>query len=333
MKKNKSVIFSGIQPSGNFNIGGYIGAIKNWVKLQNEYDCLFSLVDLHTITVRQDPKLLRQHLYDFLALYIACGLDPKKSIIFCQSHVAAHAQLAWILNCYTTMGELGRMIQFKEKSKKSSSGTNIGLFTYPVLMAADILLYQTNLVPVGADQKQHVELARDIAMRFNSIYGKVFTIPEPYISPVTQGSKIMGLLEPTKKMSKSDTNDNNVINLLDSEDLIIKKMQRAVTDSDKEIRFHDSKPGVSNLLCIYSNITNKSIKQLEQEYAGKGYGVFKNDLAQSLIEFLKPIQKQYLTLRHDEAAMNAILKQGAEQAQQLAQLTLHKVHEVIGFIF
>jgi tryptophanyl-tRNA synthetase len=309
MKKKKPIAFSGIQPSGNLNLGGYIGAIKNWVKLQNDYDCIFSLVDLHTITVRQDPNLLHQRLYDFLALYIACGLDPQKSIIFCQSHVAAHAQLAWILNCYTYMGELGRMIQFKEKSKN-----------------------QTNLVPVGVDQKQHIELARDIAMRFNGIYGEIFTIPESYISPVNQGGKIMSLLEPLKKMSKSDTNENNIINLLDSADIIVKKMQRAVTDSDKDIRFNDSKPGVSNLLCIYSNVTNKSIEQLEQEYLGKGYGVFKNDLAQAIIEFLKPIQKQYFELRQDQMIMDAILNTGAERAQQLAQKTLNKVHEVMGFI-
>jgi tryptophanyl-tRNA synthetase len=332
MKKHKPIVFSGIQTSGNLNLGGYIGAIKNWVKLQNDYDCIFSLVDLHTITVRQDPNLLHQRLYDFLALYIACGLDPQKSIIFCQSHVAAHAQLAWILNCYTYMGELGRMIQFKEKSKKYADNINIGLFAYPVLQAADILLYQTNLVPVGVDQKQHIELARDIAMRFNGIYGEIFTIPEPYISPVNQGGKIMSLLEPTKKMSKSDTNENNIINLLDSADIVVKKMQRAVTDSDKDIRFHDSKPGVSNLLCIYSNVTNKSIEQLEQEYLGKGYGVFKNDLAQAIIEFLKPIQKQYFELRQDQMIMDAILKTGAERAQKLAQATLNKVHEVIGFI-
>jgi tryptophanyl-tRNA synthetase len=332
MKKNRSVIFSGIQPSGNLNIGGYIGAIKNWVMLQDEYDCLFSLVDLHTITVRQDPNLLRQRMYDFLVLYIACGLDPKKSIIFCQSHVAAHAQLAWILNCYTYMGELGRMTQFKEKSKKHAKNINIGLFAYPVLQAADILLYQTNLVPVGFDQKQHIELARDIATRFNGLYGEIFTIPEPYIAPANLGGKIMSLSELSKKMSKSDTNDNNTINLLDSEDIIIKKMQRAVTDSGNDIHFHESKPGVSNLLCIYSNIANKSIEQLEKEYSGKGYGVFKNDLAQNLIEFLKPIQKKYSELRQDQAAMNVILKDGAGRAQQLAQMTLDKVHEVIGLI-
>lgn len=332
MKKNQPTIFSGIQPSGNLNIGGYIGAIKNWIKLQNNYNCLFSLVDLHTITVRQDPKLLQQRMYDFLALYIACGLDPKKSIIFCQSHVLAHAQLAWILSCYTYMGELGRMTQFKEKSKKYAENISVGLFTYPILMAADILLYQTNLVPVGADQKQHVELARDIAIRFNNIHAGVFVIPEPYIPKADEGARIMSLLEPTKKMSKSDSNDNNVINLLDSSDIIVKKMQRAVTDSGKDVNYHESKPGVSNLLCIYAAVTNKSIKELEQEYSGKGYGDFKNGLAEALIAFLAPIQKRYSELRHDKSAMDTILKNGAEQAQQLAQNTLKKVHEVIGFI-
>jgi tryptophanyl-tRNA synthetase len=332
MENKKPIIFSGIQPSGNLNIGGYIGAIKNWVKLQDEHNCLFSLVDLHTITVRQDPKLLRQRMYDFLALYIACGLDPKKSIIFCQSHVVAHVQLAWILNCYTYMGELGRMIQFKEKSKKYTDNVNVGLFAYPVLQAADILLYQTNLVPVGIDQKQHIELARDVAMRFNNIYGEIFAIPEPYIAPTNRGGKIMSLLEPTKKMSKSDANDFNVINLLDSTDIIVKKMQRAVTDSGKDVHFHDSKPGVSNLLCIYSNVADKTIEQLEKEYSDKGYGVFKNDLAQALVEFLSPIQKRYFELRHDQTAMDSILKTGAERAQKLAQMTLKTVHEVIGLI-
>lgn len=332
MKKNKSIIFSGIQPSGNLNIGGYIGAIKNWVKLQGEHECLFSLVDLHTITVRQDPNLLRQRMYDFLALYIACGLDPKKSIIFCQSHVPAHAQLAWILDCYTYMGELGRMTQFKDKSKRHTENINVGLFSYPVLMAADILLYQTNLVPVGVDQKQHIELARDIATRFNGLYGEIFTIPEPYIAPANHGGKIMSLQEPTKKMSKSDINDNNTINLLDTDDIIIKKMQRAVTDSGNNIHFHEFKPGISNLLCIYSNVTSKTIEQLEKEYSGKGYGVFKNDLAQSLIEFLRPIQKKYAELRQDQAAMDAILESGAKRAKVLAQKTLKKVHEVIGFV-
>lgn len=332
MKKNKPIIFSGIQPSGNLNIGGYIGAIKNWVKLQNEYDCLFSLVDLHTITVRQEPKLLRERLYDFLALYLACGLDPKESIIFCQSHVLEHAQLAWILNCYTYMGELGRMIQFKEKSKKYAENINVGLFSYPVLMAADILLYQTNLVPVGADQKQHIELTRDLALRCNNIYGEVFAIPEPYIAPANQGGRIMSLLEPGKKMSKSDVNENNVINLLDAPDLIVKKMQRAVTDSGKEVRFGEDKHGVSNLLCIYSNVTNKSVAQLEKEYNGKGYGLFKNDLAQALIAFLAPIQKRYFELRHDQTALDDILKTGAEQARQLARRTLNKVQEALGFI-
>jgi tryptophanyl-tRNA synthetase len=332
MKNNKPIIFSGIQPSGNLNIGGYIGSIKNWIKLQNDYNCLFSLVDLHTITIRQDPKILRQRLYDFLTLYLACGLNPKESIIFCQSHVLEHAQLAWILNCYTYMGELGRMIQFKEKSKKYAENINVGLFSYPVLMTSDILLYQTNLVPVGADQKQHIEIARDIALRFNNIYGEIFAIPEPYIAPANQGGRIMSLLEPEKKMSKSDANENNVINLLDSSDMIVKKMQRAVTDSGKEVRFGEDKPGVSNLLCIYSSVTNKSISQLEQEYTGKGYGMFKNDLAQALIAFLTPIQQQYFALRNDQAELDKLLKIGDEQARQLAQRTLNKVQEAIGFI-
>lgn len=328
--QQKPVLFSGIQPSGHLMIGNYIGALKHWVDLQNKHDCLFALVDMHTITVKQDPKLLRERCYDFLALYIACGIDPKKNTIFVQSHVPAHTQLSWILNCYTYMGELNRMTQFKDKSAKYTANINAGLFDYPVLMAADILLYNTKIVPVGDDQKQHLELTRDLAIRFNNIYGEIFTIPEPYIPPI--GARIMGLQEPEKKMSKSDTNENNYVALLDPPDVIRKKLKRAVTDSASEVRFHESKSGVSNLLTLYSSITKQSIDALEKHYQGCGYGVFKNDLAEALVEFLTPIQKHYLELRNDTTAMHKILEHGAEIANDRANKMMKKVFDVIGFI-
>lgn len=328
----KKVLFSGIQPSGKLHLGAYVGAIKNWLKLQQEYDCLFSIVDLHTITVKQDPELLRQRCYEFLALYLACGLDPKKNIIFVQSHVAAHAQLTWVLNCIAGMGELGRMTQFKDKSQKFASNINVGLFDYPVLQAADILLYKTNIVPVGADQKQHIELCRDIAIRFNNTYGEVFTIPEPYIPKAEAGARIMSLQEPEKKMSKSDANENSIIGLLDDPKVIIKKFKRAVTDSDSEVRFADDKPGVSNLLTIYSVITDKPIAAIESEYQDMGYGKFKSDLGEVMVEFLQPIQARYQELRSDEPMLNAILFDGAERARDLAEPMLNRVHEALGFI-
>jgi len=330
---SKPILFSGIQPSGELHIGNYIGAIKNWVKLQAEYDCLFSLVDLHAITVRQDPGVLRRNCYDSLALYIACGLDPEKNAIFCQSHVAQHAELAWVLNCYTHMGELNRMTQFKDKAQKHATNINVGLFAYPVLMAADILLYNAKLVPVGADQKQHLELTRDIAIRFNNIYGEeIFTVPDPYIPGLETGGRIMGLQEPDKKMSSSDPNSSNFLALLDPPEIISKKFKRAVTDSGKEVRFHESKPGVSNLLTIYSAITDKPVAQLEQQYQDAGYGKFKGDLAETVIEFLQPIQKRFQELRSDEPVLNAILKRGADDARERAQPMLDKVHEALGFL-
>lgn len=329
---NKQVLFSGIQPSGELHIGNYIGAIKNWLKLQNKYDCLFCLVDLHTITVKQDPALLRKRCYDCLALYIACGLDYEKHIIFCQSHVPAHAELTWILNCFTHIGELSRMTQFKDKSQKYSENINMGLFDYPVLMAADILLYNSNIVPVGADQKQHIELTRDIATRFNNIYGDIFTVPESYIPMLETGGRIMGLQDPIKKMSSSDPNENNFIALLDSPEVVTKKFKRAVTDSGKEIYFDESKPGISNLLTIYSALTDKPIKQLEKEYQKQSYNKFKSDLAEIVIEFLQPIQQRFQKLRSDETKLNAILKDGASRANERAQSVLDKVFEAIGFI-
>ncbi len=331
-QSKKQILFSGIQPSGKLHLGAYVGAIKNWLKLQQEYDCLFSIVDLHTITVKQDPELLRQRCYEFLALYLACGLDPEKNIIFVQSHVAAHAQLTWILNCVAGMGELGRMTQFKDKSQKFASNINVGLFDYPVLQAADILLYKTNIVPVGADQKQHVELCRDIAIRFNNAYGEIFTVPEPYIPKAEAGARIMSLQEPEKKMSKSDANENSFIGLLDDPKAIIKKMKRAVTDSDSEVRFADDKPGVSNLLTIYSVITDKPIAAIESEYQNMGYGKFKGDLGEIMVEFLQPIQARYQELRSDESMLNAILFDGAERARHLADPMLDRVHEALGFI-
>ncbi|CAL7963580.1 tryptophan--tRNA ligase [Gammaproteobacteria bacterium] len=331
MKQKKSVIFSGIQPSGNLTLGNYIGALKNWVELQTQYDCLFSLVDLHTITVRQNPKEFYQHCYDVLAIYLAAGLDPEKSAIFLQSHVPAHSQLAWILNCYAYVGELGRMTQFKDKSKKHESNINVGLFAYPTLMAADILLYQTNLVPIGADQKQHLELARDLALRFNNIYGEVFTVPEVYHPPL--GARIMSLQEPTKKMSKSDTDSNAVIYILDPLDVIANKLKRAVTDSGKDICFDAAnKPGVANLLTILAVVTGKSVDQLVNEMQGQGYGKLKATVAESLIEFLRPVQGRYKELRADQAYLNRVLKLGAERAIKLSQPTLAKVYEVVGFV-
>ena len=328
----KPVLFSGIQPSGHLTIGGYIGALRNWVKMQNDYDAIFSIVDLHTITIRQDPKIFQQRCYDFLTLYIACGLDPAKNIIFCQSHVPAHAQLTWILNCYAYMGELSRMTQFKDKSQRQGENISVGLFDYPVLMAADILLYKTNIVPVGADQKQHVELARDIALRFNNLYGDIFTIPDPSIPEAKAGARIMGLQDPDKKMSKSDPNESNIIALLDPPETISKKIKRAVTDSGSEIIYHPTKPGVSNLLVIYSAITGKSIAHIEDEYKGQGYGKFKGDLAEIVVNFLRPVQELFHDLRKDETKLRMILQNGANQASERAQVILDQVHEVVGFI-
>lgn len=328
----KPLLFSGIQPTGNLLIGGYIGAIRNWVNRQDEFDCLFALVNLHAITIRIDPEQLRQYCYDLLSLYIACGLDPQKSLLILQSQVPEHSELAWILNCYTYMGELSRMTQFKDKSQKNTANINAGLFNYPVLMAADILLYQTNLVPVGSDQKQHLELARDLAIRFNNTYGDIFTVPEPYIPEKSAGGRIMGLQDPTKKMSKSDDNPQNYIALLDSPDVIMQKMKRAVTDSGAEVRMSEDKPGVSNLLTILSTITNQSIETVEAQFVGKGYGQFKMAVADALIAFLEPIQARYASIRADEGALRQQLSEAAIKANAIAQPTLKRVHEAIGFI-
>ncbi|WP_293372899.1 tryptophan--tRNA ligase [Nevskia sp.] len=327
----RPTVLSGIQPSGRLTLGNYLGAIKNWLPLSASYDCHYMLVDLHAITVRQDPATLRERCYEFLALYIACGLDPKDNVLFVQSHVPAHSQLGWILNCYTQFGELGRMTQFKDKSAKHADNINAGLFGYPVLMAADILLYDAAQVPVGDDQKQHLELTRDIASRFNNIYGNVFTVPEPMIPPV--GARIMGLQDPTGKMSKSDDAETNALYLLDSPDVIVRKIKRAVTDMDGVVRFDiAAKPGVSNLLSILAATTGKTVAALEAEFEGKQYGAFKGAVADAVVDCLKPVQAKYAELREDRAGLQAVLKDGAERASLRANATLKRVHEALGLI-
>lgn len=325
---NKKVIFSGVQPTGIPMIGNYIGAIRNWIELQEQYDCLFCVVDLHSITVRQVPAELRKHSVDLLALYIACGLSPEKSTLFFQSHVPAHSELSWILNCYTYMGELSRMTQFKDKSEKHADNINAGLFDYPVLMAADILLYNTALVPVGADQKQHLEITRDIAARFNNVYGDVFTVPEPYIPPV--GARIMSLQDPTRKMSKSDEDDNALIRLLDTPDVIRRKIKRAVTDSGSEVCSGEGKDGVVNLMSIYSAFTGESFEAIEARFAGQGYGIFKEAVGEAVVAGLQPLQDKYKEIRSDKEYLNKIIKDGAEKAEYRARKMIAKVQKKIG---
>ena len=327
--ERKPVIFSGIQPSGMLTIGNYIGALSRFSQLQDDYDCIYCVVDEHAITVRQNPADLRRRCLELIALYIASGLDPEKSILYCQSHVSAHAELGWILNCYTYMGELSRMTQFKDKSAKHAENINAGLFTYPVLMAADILLYQTNYVPIGADQKQHLELCRDIAQRFNGVYGDVFTIPEPLISKT--GARVMSLQEPDKKMSKSDVGDGSVF-LLDDPDTIRRKIKRAVTDSETEIRFDpENKPGVSNLLSIISALSGESIDSVCAELNGQGYGALKNRAADCAIAALEPLQAEFKRLITDKGYLMKVLTDNAQKASYLATKTLRKVQKKIGF--
>ena len=328
----KKVLLSGIQPSGNLMIGNYIGALKNWVKLQDEYDCFFILVDLHAITVRQDPIELRKRCYDFLGLYIACGIDPDKNTIFVQSHVPAHAELAWVLNCYTMMGDLSRMTQFKDKAKKYAKNVNAGLFTYPALMAADILLYMTDLVPVGEDQKQHLELTRDVALRFNTIYGETFRVPEPFIGNRAQGARIMSLQDPTSKMSKSDENPKNYIALLDPPDVIRSKIKKAVTDSGTEIAYDASRPAISNLMTIHRAISGESFESLTERFAGKGYAPFKAELAELVVEFLRPIQTRFKEIQGNKTELENILKTSAEVANEQSQRLMRKVYKKLGFI-
>ena len=323
------ILFSGMQATNTLTIGNYLGALKNWVALSDEYECFYSVVDLHSITVRQDPAELRRRARALLTLYIAAGLDPKKNCIYYQSHVSAHAELSWILNCFTYMGELNRMTQFKDKSAKHADNINAGLFTYPVLMAADILLYQADVVPVGIDQMQHLEITRDIAQRFNSIYGDVFTIPEPYIGKT--GAKIMSLQDPEKKMSKSDENPNASVYLMDDPDTIMRKFKRAVTDSEGQILYREEQPGIRNLIDIYSSCTGKSPKDVEKEFEGKGYGEFKLAVGEAVVSVLKPVQDRFYELEKDKEFIDSIIKENAEKANYYAQKTLRKVQKKVGF--
>ena len=324
----KKTILSGVQPSGTLTIGNYLGALRNWATMQYDYNCYFCVVDLHAITVRQVPAELRQNCLKTLALYLAVGIDPEKNTLFLQSHVPAHAELAWVLSCYTMFGELSRMTQFKDKSAKHSDNINAGLFTYPVLMAADILLYQPDLVPVGNDQKQHIEIARDIANRFNGAYSETFKIPEPYM-PKT-GARVMSLSDPTSKMSKSDLGDGSVF-LLDSKDVVIKKIKRAVTDSGSEVKYAEGKDGINNLMSIYSAFTGKSFEKIEKEFEGKGYGVFKLAVAETVADSLAVIQDKYNVFISDKEQLNKILIEGAQKASYTAEKTLRKVYRKVGF--
>ncbi|SKA49065.1 tryptophan--tRNA ligase [Enterovibrio nigricans] len=329
----KPIVLSGVQPSGELSIGNYIGALRQWEQMQDDYDCQYCIVDLHAITVRQDAEKLRQATLDSLALCLAVGVTPEKSNLFIQSHVPEHAQLGWVLNCYAQMGELNRMTQFKDKSARHAENINAGLFGYPVLMAADILLYQANQVPVGNDQKQHLELARDIAHRFNNLYGDVFTVPEPYIPQV--GARVMSLQDPIKKMSKSDDNRNNVIGLLEDPKAIAKKIKRAVTDSEEPPRVAfdiETKPGVANLMGLLSVATGKSFADLEAEYEGKMYGHLKSDTADAVVAMLEPVQTRYKQFREDRAYLDSVMKAGAEKASARAAVTLKKAYEAVGFV-
>lgn len=329
MINGKKVLFSGMQATGNLTLGNYLGALKNWLTLSDEYECFYSVVDEHSITVRQNPAELRKRARNLLTLYIAAGLDPKKNCIYYQSHVSAHAELSWILSCYTYMGELSRMTQFKDKSAKHADNINAGLFTYPVLMAADILLYQADVVPVGVDQMQHLELTRNIAERFNHIYGDVFTVPEAYIGKV--GAKIMSLQDPSKKMSKSDENINGSIYLMDDPDTIMRKCKRAVTDCEATICYRDEQPGLKNLINIYSACTGNTPEETVKEFEGKGYGDFKIAVGEAVISVLKPLQEEFARLSKDKAYIDSIIKENAEKANYYASKTLRKVQKKVGF--
>ena len=326
---DKKVLFSGMQATGNLTLGNYLGALKNWVTLSDENECFYSVVDMHSITIRQDPATLRKRARALLTLYIAAGLDPEKNCIYYQSHVSGHAELAWILNCFTYMGELNRMTQFKDKAAKHADNINAGLFTYPVLMAADILLYQADVVPVGIDQMQHLELTRDIAQRFNGIYGDVFTVPEAYIGKV--GAKIMSLQDPAKKMSKSDENPNGSIYLMDDPDTIMRKFKRAVTDSEGQILYRDEQPGIKNLINIYCACTGKAPDEVVREFDGKGYAEFKPAVGEAVVSVLKPLQDRVEELSRDKAYIDSVIKNNAEKAQYFANKTLRKVQKKVGF--
>ncbi len=326
----KKRILSAIQPTNTPTLGNYLGALVNWIKLQNEYDCAYCIADLHSITVRQDPQKLRKQITESYALLLAMGVDPQKSIAFIQGHNPAHAELSWVLSCYTQFGELSRMTQFKDKSEKHPENINAGLFTYPVLMAADILLYQADLVPVGVDQKQHIELARNIAQRFNSVYGDTFTMPEPYITKTT--AKIMSLQDPTKKMSKSDENPNACISILDDRDTIVRKFKRAVTDSEAEVAYREGKDGINNLMSIYSAVTDKSYEEIEKEFAGKGYGDFKLAVGEATADMLAPMQAEFNKIISDKKYIEQCMKEGAEKAYKASRRTLQKVYKKVGFV-
>ena len=328
--ERKKIVFSGVQPSGNISLGNYIGALRNWVDMQDIYNCLYCVVDMHAITVRQDPKKLREQTLSLLALYIACGLDPKKNIMYIQSHVPQHAELSWILNCYTMFGELSRMTQFKDKAAKHADNVNAGLFDYPVLMAADILLYKTDLVPIGQDQKQHLELARNVAERFNGVHGNTFTVPEPYIPKI--GGRIMSLAEPEKKMSKSDENANAIVLLLDKPEAIMKKFKRAVTDSEAVVEYREGKAGINNLMTIYSIATGKTMDEITNEFAGRGYGDFKTAVGESVVELLRPIREKTEELLKNPDYLESIYKENALRASSLAERTMEKVRKKVGFV-
>ena len=330
MTGDKKTVFSGVQPSGNLTIGNYLGAIKNFSRFSEDYKTFYCVVDLHAITVRQVPAELRRRTYETLALYMACGLDETKNTLFVQSHVPAHAELGWMLDCYTMFGELSRMTQFKDKSQKHADNINAGLFTYPTLMAADILLYQTDIVPTGIDQKQHLELARDIAERFNQVYGETFVIPESYIP--TDTMKIMSLQEPTAKMSKSDPNENAVVRILDSKDDIMRKFKKAVTDSEASVRYSEDKPGVSNLMTIYHAFTGKTMEEIEREFDGRGYGDFKMAVGEACADGLAPVRDGFARLMADKAHLEQVMKNGADEASYYARKTMSKVRRKIGFV-
>lgn len=331
-EQKKQTIFSGVQPSGKLTLGNYLGAIRNFSVLQEEYNCVYCVVDMHAITVRQEPAALRKATLEVLAQYVACGLDPEKSTLFIQSHVPAHAELAWILNCFTMFGEASRMTQFKDKSAKHADNVNVGLFTYPVLMAADILLYQADLVPVGVDQSQHIEICRDIANRFNGVYSDTFTIPKGYYPKAGAGAKIMSLADPVKKMSKSDENDNGYILLMDKPEDIMRKFKRAVTDSEAKIVVGEDKPGVSNLIQIYALATGKTTAEVEAEFAGKGYGDFKPAVGEAVVELLRPIRETTEDLLKNKDYLEKIYTEGAQKANYFARKTLDKVYRKVGFI-
>ena len=326
----KKRVLSMIQPTGTFTLGNYLGALKNFVRLQDDYECVYALADLHAITVRQEPAAFRKNILEAYALMLAIGIDLKRSVFFIQSQVAEHAQLAWVLNCYTQFGELSRMTQFKDKSQKHADNINAGLFTYPCLMAADILLYQADYVPIGADQKQHLELARNVAERFNGLYSPTFTVPDPIIAE--HGARVMSLQDPTKKMSKSDENANGFITVLDDPDTIMRKFKRAVTDSEACVRFAEGKDGVNNLMGIYSSITGRSMEEIEREFDGKGYGDFKPAVAEAVIEDLRPIQELYRNLIADKAYLEQCYRENAPKAQAIARRTLSKVMKKIGYL-